>query len=159
MHEVITRRYRRVKSQGEDYPNLIVVDGGANQVNAALQALDKMAINIPVLGLVKDATHRTSSLYFNQKEFIINKNSDLFFFLEFLQNEVHRYAITYHHQVHSQNTFASALDNIPGIGNVRKRQILRLLTDEGGVNIESLRQLKLSEEQINAILKIFSSDR
>lgn len=158
MHEVITRRYRRVKSQGEDYPNLIVVDGGANQVNAALQALDKMAINIPVLGLVKDATHRTSSLYFNQKEFIINKNSDLFFFLEFLQNEVHRYAITYHHQVHSQNTFASALDNIPGIGNVRKRQILRLLTDEG-VNIESLRQLKLSEEQINAILKIFSSDR
>lgn len=158
MHEVISRRYRRIKAQNDAYPDLIIVDGGASQVNSALKALEEFGVMIPVLGLVKDEKHRTSSLYFKEKNIQINKSSDLFFFLEFLQNEVHRYAITFHHQVHSQNTFSSALDDIPGIGDVRKRQILKLLTDEG-VNIESLRLLKLSEEQINAILKIFSSDR
>lgn len=158
MHEVITRRYKRLKDTNQEYPNLIIVDGGANQVSIAIKALEKLNINIPVLGLVKDEKHRTSSLYFDEKNIKVNKNSDLFLFLEFLQNEVHRYAITFHHQVHSQNTFASALDDVPGIGEVRKTKILKLLTDEG-VNIESLRGLRLSEEQINIILKIFSSDR
>jgi len=158
MYEVIKRRYLRLKNSNEDFPNLIVVDGGQNQVNAAKTALEELEVNIPILGLVKDENHKTNALFFNDKTIDINKRSGLFHFLENLQNEVHRYAITFHHQVHSKNILSSKLDDIPGIGKVKKSKILRLLTDEG-VNIESLRKLNLTEEQINEVLKLFSSDR
>lgn len=158
MYEVIKRRYLRLKNEQGRFPDLIVVDGGKIQVGAAQKALEELELSINVLGLVKDDKHQTSELYFNDETIQINKRSGLFHFLENIQNEVHRYAITFHHQVHSKNTFSSALDSIPGIGKIRKGQVLRLLTDEG-VNIDSLRKLKLTEEQINQVLKLFSSDR
>ncbi|HEY8395946.1 MAG TPA: excinuclease ABC subunit UvrC, partial [Bacilli bacterium] len=97
MIEVITRRYRRLKQEGKQLPDLVAVDGGAPQVSAAEKALSDLGLEIPVLGLGKDDKHRTSYLYFKGEEIQIDKKSNLFFFLENLQDEVHRYAITFHH--------------------------------------------------------------
>lgn len=155
MYEVITRRYSRLKSSKSKLPNLIVVDGGKIQVNAALKALEELELSIPVLGLGKDNKHKTSYLFYNDKEISIDKNSNLFFFLENLQDEVHRFAITFHHLTHSKNTFASKLDEIKGIGKVRKKQILMALKDSNFQTFEDkLLEMKLKEEQIEEILKL-----
>jgi excinuclease ABC subunit C len=155
MVEVITRRYSKLKANNAKYPDLIIVDGGKIQVNAALEALRKLDINIPVLGLGKNDKHKTSYLYYNEQEIIIDRKSNLFYFLENLQDEVHRYAITFHHLTHSKNTFASKLDNIKGIGKVKKKQILLALKESNFQTFEDkLLEMKLKEEQIEEILKL-----
>lgn len=155
MIEVITRRYKRLQQDNKSMPNLIIVDGGVPQVNAALKALSDLDLKIPVLGLGKDDKHRTGYLYFNGKELYPNRKSNLFFFLENLQDEVHRYAITYHHLVHVKNALSSKLDKIKGIGKVKKRQILLLLKEANQENIEAkLREMKLTNEQIEEIKKV-----
>lgn len=155
MFEVITRRYTKLKTNKENYPNLIVVDGGQIQVNAAKEALSKIEVTIPVLGLGKDDKHKTSYLFYNDKEIVIDKKSNLFYFLENLQDEVHRYAITFHHLTHSKNTLASKLDDIKGIGKVRKKQILLALKDSNFKTFEDkLLEMKLKEEQIEEIMKL-----
>ncbi len=155
MVEVITRRYKRLKQDEKPLPNLIIVDGGAPQVSAALKALDNLELQIPVLGLGKDDKHRTSYLYFNGNEIHINKKSNLFFFLENLQDEVHRYAITFHHLVHSKNALTSKLDGIKGIGEVKKKRILALLKEANQDNLkEKLKESKFTEDQINEIIKV-----
>lgn len=155
MYEVITRRYSRLSADSLKLPDLIIVDGGQIQVNSALEALSKLEIKIPVLGLGKDEKHKTSYLYYENQAIVIDKKSNLFFFLENLQDEVHRYAITFHHLVHSKNTFSSKLDNIKGIGKVKKKQILLALKESNFQSFEDkLIEMKLNETQIEEILKL-----
>ena len=152
--EIITRRYERLKNENENYPDLIIMDGGKTQVNACLESLAKIEVNIPVMGLVKDDNHRTRALFYNDKEIEIDKKSPLFKFLTSLQDEVHRYAISFHHNTHAKNTISSRLDTIPGIGKVKKAQILQVLGEPDFR--ERLNGLKLSEIQKEEILKIYN---
>ena len=151
MFEAVTRRFKHPELK---FPDLVIVDGGKPQVGSAKSALDKLGITLPVLGLGKDDKHRTSYLFYQDKEIFIDKKSPLFFFLENLQDEVHRYAITFHHLLHSKNTLASRLDAIKGVGKVRKKQIFSLLKDSDQDNIEErLRGIKLNDEQIAEVVK------
>ena len=150
MHEVVTRRYSKISN----YPDLIIMDGGAIQVNSCLQALKELGISIPVCGLVKDDNHKTNNLLFNNEIIEINKNSNLFRLLTQIQDEVHRFAITYFHNTHSKNLFSSKLDNIKGIGKVKKTKILKLLNEDDFEN--KLKTISLTENQISEILKIFN---
>jgi len=155
MYEVVKRRYSRLKQENGRLPNLIVVDGAKIQVNAALKALEELELKIPVLGLGKDDKHRTSYLFYNDQEIQIPKNTNLFYFLENLQDEVHRFAITFHHLTHAKSTFLSQLDNIKGIGKVKKKQILMALKESNFQTLEDkLVELKLTDEQIQEILKL-----
>ena len=150
MHEVVTRRYSKISN----YPDLIIMDGGAIQVNSCLQALKELDISIPVCGLVKDDNHKTNNLLFDNEIIEINKNSNLFRLLTQIQDEVHRFAITYFHNTHSKNLFSSKLDNIKGIGKVKKTKILKLLNEDDFEN--KLKTISLTENQISEILKIFN---
>lgn len=155
MYEVIQRRYRRLKDEEKKMPDLVVVDGGKPQVLSAERSLLDLGLTLNVLGLGKDANHRTSYLFFRDKEIYIDKKSNLFFFLENLQDEVHRYAITFHHLVHSRNTLSSKLDDIKGIGKVKKQQILTALKESNYQTFEDkLLEMKLNEEQIKEIIKL-----
>ncbi|NLD26030.1 MAG: excinuclease ABC subunit UvrC [Acholeplasmataceae bacterium] len=155
MIEVITRRYKRLQQEGKEFPDLIIVDGAAPQVNAAMQALLDLKIELPVLGLGKDERHRTSYLYYNGQEYYPDKRSNLFFFLENLQDEVHRYAITFHHLVHTKSALSSKIEKIPGIGKVKKQKILTALKEANQINFEDkLKEIGLSENQINEIKKV-----
>lgn len=149
MFEVIQRRYKDLANN----PDLIIVDGGKIQVSFALQALESCNRHIPVCGLIKDDKHRTKSIYFNNEEIAVSKHKYLFLFLEALQDEVHRYAITFFRNTHSKNTFASKLDEIKGIGKVKKNQILRLLGKPDFTL--AIKKLNLTEEQIKSILKYY----
>ena len=102
MYEVISRRYKQQETKN-DLPSLIIVDGGKPQVTSALKALEDAKVSLPVLGLGKDDKHKTAYLFFNNEEIYIDKKSHLFFFLENLQDEVHRYALTFHHLLASKN--------------------------------------------------------
>lgn len=155
MYEVIQRRYRRLKDEGKKMPDLVVVDGGKPQVLSAKQALLDLGLTLNVLGLGKDAKHKTSYLFFEDNEIYLDKKSNLFFFLENLQDEVHRYAITFHHLVHTKNTLSSKLDDIKGIGKVKKQQILTALKESNYQTFEDkLLEMKLTEEQIKEIIKL-----
>ena len=125
MQEVITRRYKRVIQDNLTKPNLIIVDGGLPQVKAARLALDKINAKIPVIGLAKDDKHKTRAIITsNLDEINIDKKSDLFLLLEAMQEEVHRFAITFFRKVQSVNMVSSTLDNIEGIGKMRKLKLL-----------------------------------
>lgn len=125
MQEVITRRYKRVIQDNLTKPNLIIVDGGLPQVKAARLALDKINAKIPVIGLAKDDKHKTRAIITNNLDEInIDKKSDLFLLLEAMQEEVHRFAITFFRKVQSVNMVSSTLDNIEGIGKMRKLKLL-----------------------------------
>lgn len=148
MYEVVTRRYSKI----EKFPDLIIMDGGQIQVNSCLKALHDINVSIPVIGLVKDDKHRTSNIFYNNKLLNIDKNSFLFKLMTQIQDEVHRYAITYFHTTHSKNLFSSGLDNIKGIGKKKKDQILKLLKEPNFE--EELKKLSLNNEQINEVLKL-----
>ena len=147
MYEVVTRRYSKITN----YPDLIIMDGGSIQVNSCLNALNDIDVSIPVCGLVKDDNHKTNNLLFNDKIIEIEKSSNLFRLLTQIQDEVHRFAITYFHNTHSKNLFSSELDKIKGIGKVKKTQILKLLNEPDFE--EKLKTLKLNETQIQEVLK------
>ena len=127
MIEVLTRRYKRLKEEHEkhphNYPDLIIVDGGKIQVKAALKVLKELEVtnDINVIGLQKDNNHKTESIITSSLEEIkIDKKSNIFLLLESMQDEVHRFAITFFKNTHSKNTLTSVLDNITGIGKKRK---------------------------------------
>lgn len=126
MKEVIYRRYFKVLMGEVSAPDLIVVDGGELQINAAKEVLDSLHLNIPLCGLKKNDKHKTSVLVnSNLEEIEIDKDSNLFIFLNKIQEEVHRYAITYHRNMRSKGSLASLLDMAPGIGEVRRRELLK----------------------------------
>ena len=140
MNEVITRRYKRLKQEALPLPNLLIVDGGIPQVKAALLALEKIDVKLNVIGLAKDDKNKTRAIITSElKEITLNKHSMLFLLLEAIQEEVHRFAITFFRNTHSKNTFASSLDNIEGIGVNRKKVLLE--------NFDSIEDIKNAKEE------------
>lgn len=127
MREVIYRRYFRVLKDNLERPDLIIVDGGYGQVNVAREVLQELGMNIPVAGLKKDDKHSTNVLVggYPLHEIEIRKDSYLFLLLTRMQDEVHRYTISYHKDIRSKGALSSILDNIDGIGEVRKKNILK----------------------------------
>lgn len=128
MREVIRRRYGRVKKENLPVPDLIIIDGGQGQVNSAKAVLrDELNMVIPVAGLQKNDRHQTHELLFGDPLEVIDlpRNSEAFFLLHRIQDEVHRFAITFHRQVRSKNLFSSRLDGIQGLGPKRKQLLLK----------------------------------
>lgn len=125
MQEVIYRRYYRVLHDKLEKPDLILVDGGIIQVNATKEILDSLYLDIPVLGLKKNDKHTTTALISSEKEYEIDKTSDVFHLLTRIQDEVHRYTINYHKDIRSKGGLSSILDNVPGIGEKRKKELLK----------------------------------
>lgn len=139
MREILTRRFshgleeikaiqeRNLKlSAGKfsTFPDLIMMDGGKGQVNIALEVLQNLNINIPVCGLVKDDKHKTRGIVYNNTELIINRGSNLMQLIRRIQDEVHRFAITYHRSLRDKRTLHSILDDIPNVGEKRRRALL-----------------------------------
>ena len=126
MREVIYRRYFRVLRDNLTMPDLIIVDGGIGQINIAKEVIDSLNLNIPVVGLKKDNHHRTEALITSGNEEIkVEHNSDIFFYLERMQDEVHNFTINYHKQLRSKGAIESILDSIEGIGEKRKKELLK----------------------------------
>lgn len=125
MIEVLTRRYKRLKEENLIMPNLLIVDGGKIQVTAATKVLDSLGIeDINVIGLQKDDNHKTDCIITKDlNEIKVDKKSNIFLLLESMQDEVHRFAITFFKQTHSKNTLTSILDDIKGIGKMRKKTL------------------------------------
>ena len=127
MKEVIYRRYFRVLKDNLEKPDLIIVDGGLGQINVAREVIKSLGLNIPVAGLKKDDKHSTNMLLGLEpiEEIEIDKRSDLFLLLTKMQNEVHNFTINYHKDIRSKGALSSILDNIDGIGEVRKNKLLK----------------------------------
>ncbi|WP_342492549.1 excinuclease ABC subunit UvrC [Bacillus sp. FSL H8-0516] len=128
MREVIRRRYTRVLKDELPLPDLILIDGGKGQINAAIDVLEnELNLSVPVAGLVKDEKHRTSNLMIGDTLEIValERNSQAFYLLQRIQDEVHRFAISFHRQLRGKNAFQSILDDVPGIGEKRKKQLLK----------------------------------
>ncbi|MCR4892257.1 MAG: excinuclease ABC subunit UvrC [Lachnospiraceae bacterium] len=138
MEEVLTRRFTRLKEAGEEgdeeeingdsftkYPDLILMDGGKGQVNIALEVLSKLELPIPVAGMVKDDFHRTRGIYFNNVELPIDTHSECFRLVTRIQDETHRFAIEYHRSLHGKVQLHSILDDIQGIGETRRKALIR----------------------------------
>ena len=149
MYEVVTRRYKDL----DILPDLIIMDGGLIQINACKKALSDINKDIKVVGLVKDDKHKTKALIYESKELEIDKRSFLFRMLEFIQEEVHRYAITFFRNTHGKNAFSSKLDNIKGVGKVKKNMIMKILASDNFE--EELNKLNLSEVIKAEVLKIY----
>ena len=134
MEEVLTRRFEHgmeEKHQEEQYgsftrfPDLILMDGGKGQVHAALSVLEKLKLEIPVCGMVKDDKHRTRGLYYQNQEIPIEKDSEAFRLITRIQDEAHRFAIEYHRSLRSKNQIHSVLDEIAGIGPARRKALMK----------------------------------
>ncbi|NRE24608.1 excinuclease ABC subunit UvrC [Enterococcus faecalis] len=151
MREVIYRRYSRVLKEGLSFPDLILIDGGKGQVDVAKDVLaNQLGVDIPVAGLAKNDKHKTSELLFgpNLEVVPLERNSQEFFLLQRIQDEVHRFAITFHRQLRSKNSFASKLDNIEGLGPKRKKNLLKefkSLKNITAASVEELRKAGLPE--------------
>ena len=128
MREVIYRRYSRVMKDGLTPPDLIIIDGGQGQVNVARDVIEnKLGLDIPIAGLQKNDKHQTHELLFGDPLEVVElpRNSEEFFLLQRIQDEVHRFAITFHRQLRSKNSFSSKLDGIAGLGPKRKQLLMK----------------------------------
>lgn len=159
MQEVIYRRYYHALVDGENLADLILVDGGLSQINAAKEILNNLNLNdkIKVCGLKKDKYHKTNALIDGDTldEILIEKNSDLFNFLTYMQDEVHRFTITYHRQIRSKGLINSFLDDIPGIGEKRKKLLLKKFGSVSKMKDASIEELSdiLPEEISKTLFK------
>lgn len=144
MKEVIYRRYFRVLKDGLEKPDLIIVDGGLGQINVAREVINSLGMNIPVAGLKKDDKHSTNMLLGLDpiEEIEIDKRSDLFLLLTKMQNEVHNFTINYHKDIRSKGALSSILDNIDGIGEVRKNKLLKKYKTISKMKEASLEELE-----------------
>ena len=147
MEEVLTRRFMRARELSEGFtclPDLIMMDGGRGQVNIALEVLQKMELDIPVCGMVKDDQHRTRGLYYKNVEIPIDRNSEGFKLITRIQDEAHRFAIEYHRLLRSKGQVHSVLDDIPGIGPTRRKALMKAyqsLDDMKNATVEELRSV------------------
>lgn len=149
MEEVLTRRFTH---EGKDefdsfsiMPDLILMDGGRGQVNIALKVLDNLGIEIPVCGMVKDDHHRTRGLYYNNLEIPINTDSEGFRLITRIQDEAHRFAIEFHRSLRSKDQVHSLLDDIPGIGETRRKALMRKFKSVENIRDASLEELTETE--------------
>lgn len=126
MKEVIYRRYYKVLMEDLTLPDVIVMDGGFNQVKIAVDIIRSLGLNIRVIGLVKNDKHKTSSIIDEEGRVLnVKSDSNLFLFFSKIQEEVHRFAITYHRNIKAKGALSSVLDMVPGIGEVRKKELLK----------------------------------
>ena len=146
MREVLYRRYYRVLMENLQKPDLIVIDGGETQVAVAKEIIDSLHLDITIIGLKKDDHHKTNTLIDEYGRVLpCDSHSNLFLFLSKIQEEVHRYAITYHRTIKQKGSLASLLDVVPGIGEVRRKELLK--------KFGSLKKLKeASLEELEAVL-------
>lgn len=143
MAEVIYRRYSRVLKEGQPLPDLVVIDGGKGQVEVARDVLsNQLGIDLPIAGLAKNEKHKTSELLFGEPLSVVplKRNSTEFFLLQRIQEEVHRFAITFHRQLRSKTSFASKLDGIDGLGPKRKKILLKEFK-----SLKNIQQASISE--------------
>lgn len=144
MREVIYRRYFRVLKDGLVKPSLVIVDGGPGQINVAREVINELGLDIPVCGLKKDDKHATNVLlgFDPVVEIPIDKRSDLFLLLTKMQTEVHNFTISYHKQIRSKGALSTVLDNIEGIGEVRKNKLLKKYKTISKMKEASLKELE-----------------
>ncbi len=144
MEEVVYRRYSRMKEEGKEMPDLILVDGGLNQINAASRALEKAEVSINLFGLVKNNKHQTAGLMNKEGNIYDIENKNIFFLLTRMQDEVHRFAITFHQSLRNKSMKTSILDDIKGLGAKRKELLNKAYPDISllkEATIEELSQL------------------
>ena len=149
MEEVLTRRFTH-ESKGEYdsfsiLPDLILMDGGRGQVNIARKVLGELGIDIPVCGLVKDDNHRTRGVYFNNVEIPIDTSGEGFHLVTRIQDEAHRFAIEYHRSLRSKEQVHSVLDDIPGIGETRRKALMRRFRSIENIRDASVEELSQTE--------------
>ncbi|MEC0182699.1 excinuclease ABC subunit UvrC [Paenibacillus peoriae] len=158
MREVIRRRYERVLKENLERPDLIVVDGGRGQIKAATDVLEnELGLFIPVCGLVKDAKHRTSQLLVGESNEAVKlaRNSEEFYLLQRIQDEVHRFAITFHREQRGKSMVTSRLDSIPGIGEKRRKLLLKhfgSLKKIREASVEDFRPLSIGDKLARQII-------
>ena len=168
MEEVLTRRFEHGRREQEEgrvgnsftaFPDLILMDGGRGQVNIALEVLDKLRIHIPVCGMVKDDNHRTRGLYYNNVEIPIDRNSEGFKLITRIQDEAHRFAIEYHRKLRGQGQVHSVLDDIPGIGPARRKDLMRRFPGLEAIrnaDVETLKELpSMNEAAAESVYNFF----
>lgn len=178
MEEVLTRRFvhgldeqeaRRKENLDEEFgsftrfPDLIMMDGGRGQVNIALEVLDKLNLQIPVCGMVKDDKHRTRGLYFNNEEIPIDRDSEGFKLITRIQDEAHRFAIEFHRSLRSKGQVHSILDDIPGIGPTRRKALMKQFQGPDKMREASLEELKavpsMNERAAEAVYRFFHKEQ
>ncbi len=168
MEEVLTRRFEhglREQEEGKEiggftaFPDLIMMDGGKGQVNVALAVLDRLNLDIPVCGMVKDDNHRTRGLYYQNVEIPIDRNSEGFRLITRIQDEAHRFAITFHRQLRSKNQVHSILDDIPGVGAARRKDLMKHFADIEAIKNATVEELKslpsMNEKSANDVYRFF----
>ena len=143
MEEVLTRRF--TDERFDVYPDILMMDGGRGQVNVALKVLDELHLNIPVCGMVKDDNHRTRGLYYNNKEISFPRNSEVFGMITRLQDEAHRFAITYHKQLRGKEQVHSILDDIKGVGPARRKALMQHFKEIGRIKDAAVEELSSVE--------------
>ena len=171
MNEVLTRRFEHGLRERQDesetggfqaFPDLIMMDGGRGQVNIALEVLEKLNLHIPVCGMVKDNNHRTRGLYFNNVELPIDRNSECFRLITRIQDEAHRFAITFHRQLRSKGQVHSILDDIPGVGPARRKDLMRSFENIEAIRnatVDNLKELpSMNEKSAQEVYKFFHQD-
>ncbi|MRH42926.1 excinuclease ABC subunit UvrC [Aquibacillus halophilus] len=158
MREVIRRRYTRVLKENLPLPDLIVIDGGKGQMSAALDILEnELGLDVPLCGLAKDDKHRTSELLYGSPPTIVDldRQSQEFYLIQRIQDEVHRFAITFHRQLRGKSAFKSELDNIPGVGEKRRRLLLthfKSIDEIRNAKKEELKKLGLPDPTAEIII-------
>lgn len=170
MNEVLTRRFEHGLGEIESgkeagsfnvFPDLIMMDGGKGQVNIALQVIDRLRLNIPVCGMVKDDHHRTRGLYYNNEEIAIDRSSEGFKLITRIQDEAHRFAIEFHRKLRSQGQVHSILDDIPGIGPARRKDLMRHFENIDALKAASIEDLKelptMNEKSAKQVYTFFHS--
>lgn len=162
MEEVLTRRFQRGLDESEGFnvfPDLIMMDGGRGQVNIAIDVLDKLGMNIPVCGMVKDDNHRTRGLYFDNTEIPIDRNSEAFKLITRIQDEAHRFAIEFHRKLRSQGQVHSVLDDIPGVGPARRKALMKhfsSIEDMKNASVEELKNIpSMNEKSAKEVYSFF----
>ena len=157
MEEIVYRRYSRLKEENKEMPDLILVDGGLNQINAASRALDKAEVSINLFGLVKNNKHQTAGLMDKEGNIFDIENKNIFFLLTRMQDEVHRFAITFHQSLRNKSMKTSILDGIKGLGSKRKELLNKAYPDISllkEATVEELSQLlpkEVAEELFNKL--------
>jgi excinuclease ABC subunit C len=152
MEEVLTRRF--TDERFDVMPDILMMDGGRGQVNVALKVLDGLGLNIPVCGMVKDDNHRTRGLYFNNQEINFPKNSEVFGMITRLQDEAHRFAITYHKSLRGKEQVHSILDDIKGVGPAKRKALMQHFKE-----IDKIRNASVDElTEVKGITKTLAKE-
>ena len=170
MEEVLTRRFQHgmdeqnqgaIGSSFTAFPDLILMDGGKGQVNVALNVLEKLNLKIPVCGMVKDDSHRTRGLYYNNEEIAIERNSEGFKLITRIQDEAHRFAIEFHRKLRGKGQIHSILDEIEGIGPTRRKDLMKHFASLDAIknaSVEELRELpSMNEKSAKQVYSFFHS--